>query len=97
MQNHSIAEYVDITPLERRQDGWYTILYKENHDLYTAAEIADLESKGIDTHPISLTSEYWTFYYVKEGEPTYYILSLTTGRFTREEAQGIAELVKIKE
>ena len=97
MQNHTIAEYVDIVPLERRPDGWYTILYKEEHDLYTAAEIADLESKGIDIQAISLTSEYWTFYYVKEGEPTYYILSLTTGRFTREEAQGIAERVKIKE
>ena len=96
MQNHTISEYIDVIGLERSTNQWPAIMLKEEHDLYTAAEIAELENKGIDMSSLDLTSEYWTFYFVKEGEPTYYILSLTTKSFTKEEAINIAEGVAIK-
>ncbi len=71
-------------------DGWYALLWKEEHDLYTAADIGELENEGIDINTLDLTSVYWTFYYVKEGEQTYYTLSLDTKSFTKEEAIKIA-------
>lgn len=96
MQNHTESTYIDTIPLERRPDGWYMMLFDEKHDLYTAADIANMESKGIDTSKIDLTSEYWTFYYVKEGEPTYYILSLSTKDFSQDVAIKTAGRIKIK-
>ena len=96
MANHTVSSYMNIYPLLDQMDGWYALLWKEEHDLYTAADIGELENEGIDINTLDLTSVYWTFYYVKEGEQTYYTLSLDTKSFTKEEAIKIAEGFVIK-
>ena len=90
--NHTSAEFVEVLDLD-----WQAILMEVNHDLYTAAGTAWLEEDGIDTTQIDTTSDYWYFFFVKEGEDTSYYLSLSKKCFTKEEAIAIAETVDIKE
>ena len=85
LQNHTSAEYLGVEPAAFGQ-GWYIVRLREKHDLYTAAQIAKLEKQGVDTEPLDLTSEYWTFWLVKEGVDTYYQVSLATKAFSEEEA-----------
>jgi len=62
-----------------------------------AAGVAWLEEDGIDTSEIDVTSDYWYFFFAKEGEEKAYYLSLSQKLFTKEEALAIAETVDIKE
>ena len=68
-----------------------------NHDLYTASTAWDLVEEGIDIEQTEMTSDYWYFFFVKEGEDTAYYLSLSQKLFTKEEVIAIAEIVDIKE
>lgn len=76
---------------------WQTLLVHINHDLYTAAGQAWLEEDGVDIAQIDTTSDYWYFFFAKEGEDTAYYLSLSQKEFTKEEAIAIAKTVDIKE
>ena len=96
MNNHTDAEYIKVIGLERSNMQWPAIMLKENHDLYTASDMSRLSASGIDTEAMDLTSDYWSFWFVKEGEDTYYLLTLSAKEFTQEEAEEIARTVSIK-
>ena len=72
-------------------------MLKETHDLYTASEMAELEEKGIDIDKLEVESSYWSFYFVKKGADMCYHLTLSTKVFSQEEAEQIADTVRIKE
>ena len=88
--NHTSAEFIEVLELD-----WQAILMEVNHDLYTAAEMGEMEEKGVDMSKISFTSDYWYFFFVKEGEDTCYYLSLAKNCFTKEEAIAVARTVDI--
>ena len=90
--NHTSSEFMEVLDLD-----WQAIVMEVNHDLYTAAGIGALEEEGVDTSQIELTSDYWYFFFVKEGEDTSYYLSLSKKCFTKDEAIAIARTVDIKE
>ena len=94
--NHTESEYVKTIGLERSNTQWSAIMLKENHDLYTASQVAEMENKGVDLTGKDLTSDYWTFWFVKEGEDTYYLLTLSAKEFTQKEAEDIAGTVSIE-
>ena len=96
MNNHTDAEYIKVIGLERSNMQWPAIMLKESHDLYTASDMSRLSASGIDTEAMDLTSDYWSFWFVKEGEDTYYLLTLSVKEFTQEEAEEIASTVSIK-
>ena len=60
------------------------------------SEIAGLEDEGEDISSIETSSDYWEFWFVKEGEDTYYLLMLSAKEFSQEEAEKIARTVIIK-
>lgn len=90
--NHTSGEAIDVLDLD-----WQTIFADYNHDLYTASEAWDLVEEGIDIEQIDTTSDYWYFFFAKEGEFRAYYISLSQNLFTKEEAIAIAETVDILE
>ncbi|SFQ22733.1 Signal transducer regulating beta-lactamase production, contains metallopeptidase domain [Butyrivibrio proteoclasticus] len=94
--NHTDAEYLKTIGLERSNTQWSAVMLKENHDLYTASQLSEMKDEGIDLTRKELTSDYWSFWFVKEGEDTYYLLTLSAKEFTQEEAEKIARTVSIK-
>lgn len=90
--NHSTSERLGVLDLD-----WQALWVEYNHDLYTAADLARLEEDGVDTLQIETTSDYWYFFFAKEGEERAYYLSLSQKLFTKEEALAIAETVDFKE
>lgn len=94
--NHTDTEYLKTIGLERSNTQWSAVMLKENHDLYTASQLSEMKDEGIDLTGKELTSDYWSFWFVKEGEDTYYLLTLSAKEFTQEEAEEIASTVSIK-
>ncbi len=94
--NHTDSEYLKTIGLERSNTQWSAVMLKENHDLYTASQLSEMKDEGIDLTGKELTSDYWSFWFVKEGEDTYYLLTLSAKEFTQEEAEEIARTVSIK-
>lgn len=94
--NHTDTEYLKTIGLERSNTQWSAVMLKENHDLYTASQLSEMKDEGIDLTGKELTSDYWSFWFVKEGEDTYYLLTLSAKEFTQEEAEEIARTVSIK-
>lgn len=90
--NHTTGEQLGVLDLD-----WQVLWMQANHDLYTASTAWDLVETGIDTEQTEMTSDYWYFFFAKEGEDTAYYLSLSQKLFTKEEALAIAETVDIKE
>ena len=90
--NHTTGEQLGVLDLD-----WQVLWMQANHDLYTASTAWDLVEAGIDTEQTEMTSDYWYFFFAKEGEDTAYYLSLSQKLFTKEEAVAIAETVDIKE
>lgn len=90
--NHSSVEKLGVLDLD-----WQALMVHQNHDLYTASTAWDLVEAGIDIEQVDTTSDYWYFFFAKEGEDTAYYLSLSQNLFTKEEAIAIAETVDIKE
>ena len=74
-------------------DGIVVMLHY-NHDLYTLVEQDELKEKGIEI--TESTSDYWYFFFIKEDETESYYLSLSTKKFSKEEAIAIAHTVQIK-
>lgn len=72
-------------------------MLEESHDLYTTAGIEKLNEEGTDISKIDLNSDYWYFWFVKEGADNYYVLSLSKKEFSKEEAIKIAKSVTIQE
>ncbi len=97
IENHTTANYLEVIGLERSNNQWPAIMLEESHDLYTAAGIEKLKGEGTDISKIDLTSDYWYFWFVKEGADNYYVLSLSKKEFSKEEAINIAKTVIIKE
>ena len=96
MQNHSEQEYKDVIGLERSTHRWPAIMLKVNHDLYTPPQLDDLQKKGVTVKKEDTTSDYWEFWYVKQGEETYYVITLSAKEFSQKEAIEIAKSVTIK-
>ena len=96
IQNHTDEEYIGVIGLERSANQWPAILLKEAHDLYTHPEIEEVKQQGKYTDDMKLTADYWYFWFVKEGEDIYYVLSLSADEFSQEEAERIAGTVVIK-
>ncbi len=90
--NHTSGEQLGVLDLD-----WQALWMQCNHDLYTASTAWDLVEAGIDIEQVDTTSDYWYFFFVKEGEDTAYYLSLSQKLFTKEEALAIAETVDIFE
>ncbi|MDE7310883.1 MAG: M56 family metallopeptidase [Eubacterium sp.] len=88
--NHSMEEAVGVLDTIVPGAGWKTLLVHGYHDLYTGAELGELEMEGEDLAALETQSEYWYFYFVKEGEEEAYVLSLSAKAFTRDEAESIA-------
>ena len=97
IENHTTANYLEIIGLERSNNQWPAIMLEESHDLYTTAGIEKLKGEGTDISKIDLTSDYWYFWFVKEGADNFYVLSLSKKEFSKEEAINIAKTVIIKE
>lgn len=90
--NHSSFEKVESL------DGFEmaAILYSVNHDLYTAADMGNLEEQGIYLAPEDTTSDYWYIFFAKEHSDEGYYLALDQKQFTKEDALDIAGTMKEK-
>ena len=95
MDNHTDQEYIKTIALERRPDGWYALEFSEDHDLYTYAQLYELEQQGVEIEEDKRISSYYVFWYVKEDAGTYYMISLAKNKFTQEQAEKIATSVTI--
>ena len=97
IENHTSPEKIKIRKPAGDTGSWPAFMLKETHDLYTASEMAELEEKGIDIDKLEVESSYWSFYFVKKGADMCYHLTLSTKVFSQEEAEQIADTVRIKE
>lgn len=88
--NHSLEERIETL------DGLAmpAALYHVSHDLYTAADLGNLEEQGIDTSQIETTSEYWYIFFASEDADNAYYLALDQKQFSKQEAINIAMTVK---
>lgn len=66
--NHSSEEPIGFMDTISVGLGWSTLMVHGFHDLYTAADLAELELSGVDISSLETQSEYWYFYFVKELE-----------------------------
>jgi beta-lactamase regulating signal transducer with metallopeptidase domain len=96
--NHTYAKYIMARGVNVFDETkWPFIALFEAHDLYTMSELEDMKQAGVDINEIDRSSDYWYFWFVKEGADTYYILSLSAKEFSKEQAMEIAESVCIAE
>lgn len=95
--NHSTEEPIGYMDTISAGLGWSTLMVHGFHDLYTAGDLGELELSGVDISSIETQSEYWYFYFVKEGAEHAYFLSLSAKEFTETEAIDIARTIKITE
>jgi len=95
--NHSCEEPIGVMDTISAGPGWSALMVHGFHDLYTAGDLGELDSSGVDISSLETQSEYWYFYFVKEGEDHAYFLSLAAKEFTKTKAIDIAGTVKITE
>lgn len=88
--NHSSFEEVEVLDYL----DWPALMVHWYFDLYTGTQRAELEKEGVEL--TETESEYWYFYFVKEGEPDAYYVSLSAKEFSKKEAIKIAKTVKLK-
>lgn len=90
--NHSLEEMIETL------DGLAmpAALYHVSHDLYTAADLGNLEEQGIDTSQIETTSEYWYVFFASEDADNAYYLALDQKQFSKQAAIDIAMTVKFR-
>ncbi len=69
-------------------------LVKEFHDLYTMAELGEMEMNGVDTDSLETTSAYWTVYFARPGEETGVVITLNAKNFTEEDILEFAKSVR---
>ena len=89
--NHAMLKETEI--LDDDSD-WQVMMAHWYFDLYTAGDLETLRQEGIE--PTETESEYWQFYFVKEGEAEAYYLSLSAKEFSKEEAIAIANTVRMR-
>ena len=92
--NHFEKEILQVNPLEN-SDGWYVMEALSKNDLYTAAQLEELKESGKSLSDEEMFSLYWEFYFIKEGNDTYYYLTLAQKEFSFEEAERIAQSVEM--
>lgn len=68
------------------------LLYAE-HDLYTAAELGELETSGVDLSTLETSAAYWYVFLAEPGDDTGILLSLNAKDFSREDAVDFARSV----
>ncbi len=88
--NHTAEEKVEV--LEGLDMP--AVLYRVNHDLYTAAEMGILMEQGIELTPKEATSDYWYIFFASQEREQAYYLSLDSRQFSKEQAIEIAKTVK---
>ena len=69
------------------------LLYAE-HDLYTAAELGELETSGVDLSTLETSAAYWYVFLAQPGDDTGILLSLNAKQFTREDVISFARSVE---
>ena len=91
--NHTSEEKIEML------DGLAmpAILYRANHDLYTASEAGELMEQGVELMEDELTSDYWYIYFASEESEIAYYLSLDARQFSKEQAIEIAKSVRFAE
>ncbi len=93
MDNHTSQEKIGtLTDL-----AMPAALYHVSHDLYTAPELEELESQGVDMTQIDTTSEYWYIFFAREHADDAYYIALDEGQFEQEDAIEIARTVQFSE
>ena len=70
------------------------VLYSGNHDLYTAADMGNLEEQGINLQPDDTTSDYWYIFFTNEDGSVGYYLALDQRQFTQADAINIAKTLQ---
>lgn len=69
---------------------------KGSHDLYTAAELGELEEQGIELSTIETTSEYWYIFMAEPDSEFGYVISLNAKNYSMEDAVEFAGSVVYK-
>lgn len=95
IDNHTAEEYLRV--LEIGNDGWYAIMLREKHELYTDEMVEARKQQGLASFDYPQEVEYWYFWYVKEDADYYYCIRLNAEVFSEAEAESIAKSVRIKE
>lgn len=92
--NHFEKEILNISPMDKNED-WYMMAASSKNELYTFAQLEELEASGKTLSDDEMFSLYWEFYFLKEGNDNYYYLSLSQKEFSYEDAENIAKSVEI--
>lgn len=92
--NHFEKRIQDVIPSEKN-DGWYIMEATSLNEFYTFALEEELKDAGVELKEADTFSEYWEFYYLKEGNEKYYYLALAKKEFSFEQAEEIAKNVTI--
>lgn len=72
-------------------------ILQAEHDLYTAAELGELEMSGVDLSTVETVSSYWYVFLARPGDDTGILLSLNAKHFTRQDAVDLARSVEFLE
>lgn len=70
------------------------IIFKMNHDLYTAAEIGEAQEKGILIPEEEQTVNMWYVFFAREGADYGYCIYLSENYFTKEDVIEMARSVR---
>lgn len=68
------------------------VLASVRHDLYTAAEMEEMDVKGISYEQ---ACDYWHLYIAREGEAYGYVISLSQKNFTVDDMMELAKSVRL--
>ena len=91
--NSSKEEYLGVFDFD-----WQALMMRYEYPLYMQEALIELENQSeVDMSKVETTSDYWYFFFAKEGKEKAYYLSLSQKFFTKEEAIAIAETVDIRE
>lgn len=69
------------------------MLVQCNHDLYTVADMGELEEEGIDLDTIETTSDYWYLYIAEPGEEYGYVITLNQKNYTKEDVLNVGKTI----
>lgn len=92
--NHTV--YIgDFTPLDNGKEQ--AVMHTVQHDLYTAADIAQAEEEGAPIPLEARTSTMYEIFFAREGSSTAYCIFLNQKYFTEEAAKALAGSVQFTE
>ena len=89
--NHTLTEVVE------QVDGLCApaLLMSVEHDLYTAAQQAELIENGIDIHSVETQSKYWYLVIAEPGEEYGYVIALNQKNFTKEDILSLGKTIQL--